>query len=323
MQTDCPGVRVTITNNNNFINKKDGQNMNDYHKSVLLNETIEALNIKPECRYIDATLGGGGHTREIIERGGVVLGIDVDEEALQYAEKDLRFKIKDLRIGTDLILVKGNFREIDKLAKKYGFEKVEGAVFDLGVSSHQLETPERGFSFQFESELDMRMDRDLSIKAGDLINGLTKKELYELLTKFGEERFAWIISESIVSARQVAPIRTSRELAEIIRKAVRVKKDKINPATRTFQALRIAVNDEINSLKEGLERVLEVINKGGRIAVISFHSLEDRIVKNKFKEWEEMARGHIITKKPIVPSEEEIRQNNRARSAKLRVFEKI
>jgi 16S rRNA (cytosine1402-N4)-methyltransferase len=316
-------VRVTITNNNNFINKKDGQNMNDYHKSVLLNETIEALNIKPECRYIDATLGGGGHTREIIERGGVVLGIDVDEEALQYAEKDLRFKIKDLRIGTDLILVKGNFREIDKLAKKYGFEKVEGAVFDLGVSSHQLETPERGFSFQFESELDMRMDRDLSIKAGDLINGLTKKELYELLTKFGEERFAWIISESIVSARQVAPIRTSRELAEIIRKAVRVKKDKINPATRTFQALRIAVNDEITSLKEGLERVLEVINKGGRIAVISFHSLEDRIVKNKFKEWEEMARGHIITKKPIVPSEEEIRQNNRARSAKLRVFEKI
>lgn len=298
--------------------------MSNYHKTVLLKETIDALNVKPEKKYIDATLGGGGHSIGILKQGGKVLGLDVDQDAIDFVQEEFRIKNKELGFEKrNLTLVRGNFREIDKLAKENGFETVAGAVFDLGVSSHQLDTPERGFSFMAESALDMRMDRDLSIKAGDLINGLTKKELYELLSKFGEERFAWIISESIVGARQLAPIKTTLALSEIVRKATRSKSGKINPATKTFQALRIIVNDELNSLSEGLVRVFDLLEMGARVAVISFHSLEDRIVKNQFRQWEEKGLGRLITKKPVSPTEAETKGNNRARSAKLRVFEKI
>jgi 16S rRNA (cytosine1402-N4)-methyltransferase len=297
--------------------------MSDYHKTVLQKEAIDGLNVKVGGRYIDATLGGGGHSFEILKRGGEVLGLDVDQEAIDYVWKQIKNQKSKFKEKVNGIrLVKGNFANIDKLAKENGFENIAGAVFDLGVSSHQLDTPERGFSFQTESTLDMRMDRDLSIKAYDLINGLTKKELYEILTKFGEERFAWIISESIVSARQVAPIRTTRELSEIIRKATRIKDKKINPATKTFQALRIVVNDEVNNLSDGLAVIFDLLKSKGRIVVISFHSLEDRVVKNQFREWSERDLGEIVTKKPITPTVLEISQNKRARSAKLRVFEK-
>ena len=297
--------------------------MEEYHKSVLLNETIEALNIKPGEKFIDATLGGGGHTGAILDRGGIVLGIDTDRDALDYIEEKFKIQNSKFKIGKDLILTKGNFKDIDKIAQEFGFDKVAGAVFDLGVSSHQLETAERGFSFQSTGPLDMRMDRDLSVKAADLINILTKGELYELFNKLGEERFARTISESIVSNRRINPIQTTSELVEIVRSAVPKYKHNINPATKVFQALRIAINDELNNLREALPKALALLNSNGRLAVISFHSLEDRIVKNQFKQFDENGLGRIITKKPLSPSLDEIESNKRSRSAKLRVIEKI
>jgi len=290
--------------------------MDEYHKSVLLRETIDLLNIKPGGRYIDATLGGGGHTRAILNKGGIVLGIDADKDALDYVERKFRAR-------KDLVLVKGNFKDIDKIAKEYGFLKVEGSIFDLGVSSHQLEKAERGFSFQKDGPLDMRMDQSLSVKALDLINILTKGELYKLFTEFGEERFAWTISESIVSARKVEPIITTLELVEIIKRAVPRQNKDINPATKVFQALRIVINDEQNVLREALPKAFELLESSGRLAVISFHSLEDRIVKNKFRELEAAGLGKIITKKPVTSSLNEIMINKRSRSSKLRVIEKI
>jgi len=290
--------------------------MSDYHKSVLLTETIDQLNVEFGKRYIDGTLGGGGHTSAILDRGGEVLGIDFDEDALDYVKKELGNEKK-------LILARGNFKDIDIIAKENGFEKVAGVLFDLGVSSHHFDDAERGFSFLYDATLDMRMDRNLSVKAKDLVNGLTKGELYELFYKYGEERFARPISEGIVSARKVKPIETTATLAEIIKNAVRVTKPGIHPATQSFQALRIAVNDELNSLRQALPKAVELLESRGRLAVISFHSLEDRIVKKYFLEFEEKGLGKNITKKPIVPSEKEININNRARSAKLRVFEKL
>jgi 16S rRNA (cytosine1402-N4)-methyltransferase len=299
--------------------------MSNYHKTVLLKETIDLLDIKEGKRYVDATLGGGGHAFEILRRGGVVLGLDADQEAIDYVREELRIKNQELRFEKkNLTLAKGNFKDIDEIAREYGFEDVKGIIYDLGVSSHQLDSPERGFSFQKEAVLDMRMDRDLNVRADALINVLTKGELYELLTKLGEESHAHVISERIVSARRISPIRTTTELAEIVKKAVPWRKnDKTNPATKVFQALRIAVNDEINNLKEGLVSAFEILEKNGRIAVISFHSLEDRVVKMQFKKWEADGAGAIITKKPITPSANEVEANNRARSAKLRVIEKI
>lgn len=288
--------------------------MDTYHVSVLLQQTIDNLAIQSGKQYIDATLGGGGHTKEILKRGGKVLGIDADSDAISYVEETI--------IDKNLILAKANFKEIEELANKNGFEKVAGILFDLGVSSHQLEQAERGFSFSKEGPLDMRMDRDLNVKALDLINGLSKGELHELFTRFGEERFAKLLASSIVKARAVRPITTTTELATIVKNAVYLKGKDIHPATRIFQALRIIVNDELNSLIEALPKALALLDNGGRIAVISFHSLEDRIVKQQFKAWEDKREGHILTKKPIVATEEEIEQNKRQRSAKLRVFEK-
>ncbi len=297
--------------------------MNNYHVSVLLQPTIELLNVQEGRKYIDGTLGGAGHTAFILEAGGKVLGIDHDQEALDFVEKDLGFRIKDLRFGEDIILVKGNFREIDTIAKANDFENVAGILLDLGISSHHVDSAERGFSFQKEGPLDMRMDQDLSVSATDLVNALNKNELYELFTKLGEEWSARPIIQSIINARQIKRIETTTELSEIIRKAVPWSKKGINPATKVFQALRIAVNDELHSVQDALPKAVKLLESGGRLAVISFHSLEDRIVKHAFLDFEEKGFGKIVTKKPIIPTEEEIEANNRSRSAKLRVFERV
>jgi 16S rRNA (cytosine1402-N4)-methyltransferase len=287
----------------------------DYHTSVLLHETIEWVNVQAGKLYIDATLGGGGHTAEILSLGGKVLGIDQDQEALDFVRK---------KFGTNekLVLAKGNFKDIDSLARDNGFKSLSGIIFDLGVSSHQFDQAERGFSFQKEGPLDMRMDTDFKVKAADLIHILTKGELYELFTKLGEEWAARPIITSIIRARQVKKIETTTELAEIINKAVPYRQKGINPATRVFQALRIAVNDELNNLIEALPKARDVLENNGRVVVITFHSLEDRIVKHQFREWAEQGLGEVLTKKPVIPSDEEIENNKRSRSAKLRVFER-
>ncbi|HVA96438.1 MAG TPA: 16S rRNA (cytosine(1402)-N(4))-methyltransferase RsmH [Candidatus Acidoferrales bacterium] len=297
--------------------------MSDYHTSVLLNETIEELHIIAGAKYIDGTVGGGGHTNEILKRGGRVLGLDVDEDALEFVKKDLSLRIEDLRIGEDLVLAKGNFKDIDTIARENGFESVAGILLDLGVSSHHVDTAERGFSFQKEGPLDMRMDKELHVSAGDLVNALTKNELQDLFTKLGEEPFARSIVTHILDARKTKRIETTLELADIIKKAVPFTKKGINPATKVFQALRIAVNDELNSLIEVLPKAVGLLASGGRLAVISFHSLEDRIVKRSFLEFSEKGMGTIVTKKPIVPTDAEVAANSRSRSSKLRVFEKI
>ncbi len=300
----------------------------DFHKSVLLQETIDALQVTSGKKYIDGTLGGGGHTFEILQRGGVVLGIDQDEEALEYVKEELRSiprgssKKQESRVGEDLLLAHGNFRDIDRIAKENGFGEVAGILLDLGVSSHQLDTAERGFSFQKPGPLDMRMDTNLGVKAKDLINGLSKGELYELFTKLGEERFSHPIVDSIIRSRRIKPIETTEELSEIVRRAVPNRWEKIHPATRVFQALRIAVNDELQNLKDALPKSISLLEGGGRLAILSFHSLEDRIVKNTFKIFEEQGLGKVVTKKPVIATAEEIAQNARSRSAKLRVFEK-
>jgi len=291
--------------------------MSDYHTSVLLRETIEQMQIKAGGKYIDGTLGGGGHTSEILKRGGKVLGIDVDEDALEFVREKLKVE------KGNLILAQGNFKDTDKVAKENGFTNVSGILLDLGISSHHVDTPERGFSFLKEAPLDMRMDKSLQVTAGDLVNVLTKGELIELFTKLGEEPFAKTIASRIVDARKTKRIETTVELSEVIRKAVPYSKQGINPATKAFQALRIAVNDELNSLLEVLPKAVTLLEKGGRLAIITFHSLEDRIVKREFLTFEEKGLGTIITKKPIAPTVQEIAANSRSRSSKLRVFEKL
>ncbi|HSA83444.1 MAG TPA: 16S rRNA (cytosine(1402)-N(4))-methyltransferase RsmH, partial [Patescibacteria group bacterium] len=265
------------------------------------------------------TLGGAGHSLEIVKRGGIVLGLDVDQDALDFVQEKLKTQISNLK----LVVAKGNFKNIDTLAQENGFLDVAGILFDLGVSSHHFDVASRGFSIQQDGPLDMRMDQDLGVKAADLLAILTKGELYELFTKFGEERFAYAISNSIVRARQVKRIEMTSELVELIGKVVRRREEALHCATRVFQALRIAVNDELTSIDEALPKALELLQAKGRIAVISFHSLEDRIVKHTFKKFEEEGLGTIVTKKPIVPTDTEIERNSRSRSAKLRIFEKL
>lgn len=290
--------------------------MSNYHTSVLLQEAISFLDIKKGNSYIDATLGGGGHTEEILKNGGKVLGIDVDEDAINY--------VKDrFNNSPQLVLDKGNFKDIDNLARINGFDKASGILFDLGISSYQVDTAERGFSFQKMGSLDMRMDKDLGVKASDLINILPKGELYELFNKFGEERYARALATAIVSARKIKPITTTYELTEIVESVVPMYNTKIHRATKTFQALRMAVNSELSNIEEALPKAINLLDKKGHLVVISFHSLEDRIVKHAFKDFEKKGIGKIITKKPIEPTEEEIEKNNRSRSAKLRVIEKI
>ncbi|MEK9176124.1 MAG: 16S rRNA (cytosine(1402)-N(4))-methyltransferase RsmH [Patescibacteria group bacterium] len=296
--------------------------MNNYHKSVLLREVINALNVRNGQKYIDATLGGGGHTSSIIEKGGIVLGIDADEEAIEFVSKTLELRIKN----HELRLARGNFAEIDQIAKESGFEKVSGILFDLGVSSHQLDKPERGFSYLNLGPLDMRMDQRLGVKASDLVNALGKNELYEIFIKLGDEHRARAISESIISTRRVKPFETTNDLVEILASSYGFNNisefAKATSSKKVFQALRIAVNDELGSLKAALPKALELIDAKGRIVVITFHSLEDRIVKRKFLEFENSGKGKVVTKKPVLPSNLEIEQNSRSKAAKLRIFEK-
>jgi len=289
-----------------------------YHTPVLLQEVLDNLQIQQNEKYIDATLGGGGHTSEILRRGGRVLAIDADADALQFVESR---KSEVDKLGR-LVVVKGNFRDIDHIARENGFESVAGILFDLGVSSHQLDTPERGFSFGAEGPLDMRMDKELSVTASDLVNGLTRHELAELFTRFGEEGYARQIANKISEERQRNAITTTGQLAAIIESVVKTRKDEHHPATKVFQALRILVNDELHSLEEALPKCLLLLKDKGRLVVISFHSLEDRIVKRAFEKFESDALGRTITDKPVVPSDEEMHANRRSRSSKMRVFER-
>lgn len=295
--------------------------MNKFHEPVLLEETLAFLKVKRGERYIDATVGGGGHARKILEKGGILLGIDFDPEAIDFTRKCL---VSACPPSTFLwSLAQGNFAKIVEIARKEGFEKVEGIIFDLGVSSWQVDSLERGFSFRSKTALDMRMNPDLQVSAKDLINGLTKGELKELFFKLAEEGNPTRIVNEICESRKIKPIETGEELAKIIARAYRSRrKEKIHPATRFFQALRIAVNDELNNLRQALPEAVSLLRKGGRLVVISFHGLEDRIVKDFFKS-EEGEGLKTLTFKPVIPSWEEVERNPRSRSAKLRAAEKI
>lgn len=291
-----------------------------YHTSVMLSEAVDALRVEKGQKYIDATLGGGGHTDEIIRRGGIVLGIDTDKEAIAFVKG--KHKKTDGKNHEQLFIYEGNFKNIAQIARKCGFEKVSGILFDLGVSSHQFDEAKRGFSFQNDGPLDMRMSDDLSVKASDLINGLSKKELVTLFEKLGEEHKARLLADRIIKARRYKPIETTTDLASVIVSAVG-HNGKIHPATKVFQALRIAVNDELYVLREALKQSVDLLLPKGQLVVISFHSLEDRIIKESFKKFQEQSLGTIVTTKPLIPTEAEIEKNRRSRSAKMRVFQKL
>ncbi len=294
--------------------------MNIEHVPVLLNEVIEYLNLKEENKIIvDCTIGEGGHAEKILENlgpAGILLGIDQDQDALVAARKRLA------SFGKRVILVWGNFTNLEKILREKGIGKVDGILFDLGVSSAQLSRKERGFSFLKEGPLDMRMDKAQKINASDLVNRTSYEDLQNIIYEFGEKRWAKRIARAIVREREKGPVTTTSQLAEIIERAVPYR-GRIHPATRTFQALRIKVNRELENLKEALPQAVDSLKKKGRISIISYHSLEDRIVKNSFKEFACQGRLKILTKKPITPREEEIRTNPRSRSAKLRAGERI
>ena len=280
--------------------------MNTFHQPVMLKEVLEGLAVSKGKKYIDATIGGGGHAREIIKNGGILLGIDQDREALDFVKNGK--------------LVYGNFRDIERIARAYGFDQVDGIAFDLGVSSHQLDTPERGFSYRYpDSPLDLRMDPEEGIPAGEYIKKLSEEELYEIFTKFGEEKLARAIAGAIVRSRRERPLTTVGDVVEIVSLAVRDVRDRTRTLARVFQALRIVVNDELGALRDGLRGAAVILGSGGRLVVLSYHSLEDRIVKREI-----MKLGFKpINKRPITPSENEIRENHRSRSAKLRVAVKL
>lgn len=300
------------------------------HIPVLLKEAVDYLNVEKGKKYIDATLGGGGYTFEILKKGGIVLGIDSDIDSVDYV-KD-KFSISQPRRhtsnfqfpnGKNLVLVHGNFSDVENIAHLNNFDKVSGIVFDLGLSSYQIENSGRGFSFRRDEPLDMRMNVSVDkLTAAEILNTWSKEELYQLFSKMGEERFAFNISDNIISARKIKPIEKTSELVGIIEGSVR-KKPGIHPATKVFQALRIAVNDEIRNLKAGLKEGFKILDEKGRIVVVSFHSLEDRIVKNYFNLLEDTGKGKVITKKPVLSGNDELKRNIRARSAKLRCIEKM
>ncbi len=293
------------------------QQESEYHKSVLVQEVIEGLQIKSGKKYIDATLGGGGHTFEILKRGGIVLGIDIDDDSIIYVRNKLKAQISKVKLGRDIFLAQGNFADLKKIATSQKFSQVSGILFDLGVSSHQLETKERGFSFRFDAPLDMRMDKKGNITAENIVNRASKEELYEIFTKYAEEIDSRAILEAIIRARALKPIRTTDQLAQVII-SVKGRAGRTHPATQLFQALRITVNHELENLKRGLDDAGQLLEIGGRLAVISFHSLEDRIVKFHFRD----KNLRELFNKPIRPTLTEIRQNPRSAGAKLRIFEK-
>ena len=306
------------------------------HRSVLLEETVNGLNIKPDGIYVDGTLGGGGHAYEICRRlgnKGSIVGIDQDEAAIEAAG----IRLKDF--GEKVTIVRSNYCEMKSVLQGLGIDKVDGIVLDLGVSSYQLDTAERGFSYREDAPLDMRMDRRQTMTARDIVNDYSEKDLYRVIRDYGEDKFAKNIAKHIVIKREKRSIETTGQLTEIIRGAIPMKfqKKSGHPAKRTFQAIRIELNRELDVLKNSLDEMIDLLNPGGRLCIITFHSLEDRIVKSAFKKNEDpctcpkdfpvcvcgkVSKGSILTRKPILPSEEELEENSRSKSAKLRIFER-
>ncbi|MCL5004175.1 MAG: 16S rRNA (cytosine(1402)-N(4))-methyltransferase RsmH [Patescibacteria group bacterium] len=292
--------------------------MERVHQTVLLEEVLDLLRVQPGGCYIDATVGQGGHSWGIIRRGGTVLGIETDPVTVNWLKKYLA-ELNDKRTLQNFKLVRGNFANLSSLAAENGFGRVAGIIFDLGLSSFELSYSGRGFSYQTDEPLDMRFDPDNGgSTAADLLNELNEEELYEIFTKFGEERDARRLAQALVRLRLVERFKTTRELRDFVETA-----SQPNPArlSRIFQALRIAVNDELSNLKKGLLSAVDLLEPGGRVAVIAFHSLEDRLVKEQFRFWSGQKRGQVITRTPVRPSREELFGNRRCRSAKLRVFE--
>lgn len=292
------------------------------HIPVMINEIKEYLNLGPGKIIVDATVGTGGHSRMIVESilpGGKLIGIDRDEESLDVSSK----RLSDF--GSSCAFVHGNFCDIDTILQDLKIEKVDGMLFDLGISSYQLDNPQRGFSFQDNGPLDMRLDRNSYISAYDLVNNLNEEEISNLLWIFGEERFHNRIAHLLVQERQKHAISTTTELSDIVVKAVPYKYRyyRTHPATRTFQAMRIAVNRELEVLEKTIEKAVSFLNPGGRICIISFHSLEDRIVKINFRKLTSCGIIDIITNKPLQPALEEVKVNPSSRSAKLRVAQKV
>lgn len=307
------------------------------HYSVMLNETIEQLNIRPDGIYVDGTLGGAGHSSEIAKRltTGRLIGIDQDADAIAAASE----RLKDYK--DKVTIVRSNYAQMKEVLHNLGIEKVDGILLDLGVSSFQLDTPERGFTYRSEdAPLDMRMDDRQKLTARDIVNEYSEMELFRIIRDYGEDRFAKNIAKHIVSAREQKPIETTGELNAIIKGAIPMKVQVTggHPSKRTYQAIRIELNHELDVLRDNLDDMIELLNDGGRCCIITFHSLEDRIVKSAFKKnenpctcpsnfpvcvCENKSRGHVVTRKPILPSEKELEENSRSKSAKLRVFERV
>lgn len=288
------------------------------HFSVMLKEAVEGLNVKAGEWYLDCNLGGGGHTEEILNKGGKVVAIDVDTDAIDYAQNRLSNFIEN----GSLIIQKINFRNIDKLAESLGEDiKFSGVLYDLGLSTFQLKEANKGFSFKDNTDLDMRMDHELGVKAEDLLKVLSEKELEKVILQYGEDPQARIFAKAIKAHIKIHPNAKilAADLAEIIRKASKYPVSKIHPATRVFQALRIAVNDEINALKESLDKSVEILKPKGRLVIITFHSLEDKLAKDLSNKND----LKILTESPLLPTEEEISLNSPSRSAKLRIYEKL
>ncbi len=308
--------------------------MEFHHKPVLFEETIDSLAIRPEGLYIDGTMGGGGHSEAILQRltTGRLLSIDQDPDAIQAAGQRLSRYPQSIR-------VQGNFSSMKEIAHAQGWEQVDGVLLDIGVSSYQLDAPERGFSYHHDAPLDMRMSQQ-GVSARDLVNGLSEQELADVIFRYGEDRNARRIARGIVEAREQQPLETTGQLAEVIKASVpaKVRRSEGHPARKTFQALRIAVNGELDRLQEGLEAAFSLLKPQGRLAVITFHSLEDRIVKRQMAQWCQgctcpkdfpvcvcgrTPQGQLVYKKGLAPSQQEVAENPRARSARLRVIEKL
>ncbi len=304
------------------------------HYSVMLEETVEQLSVKAEGTYVDGTLGGGGHAYEVCKRlsGGRFIGIDQDEAAISAAGERLAC------YGPKVTIVRSNYCNMKSVLSDLGVTGVDGIVLDLGVSSYQLDTEDRGFSYRFDAPLDMRMDRRQTLTARDIVNGYSESELYRIIRDYGEDQFAKNIAKHIVMERAKGPIETTFQLNEIIKASIPAKmRQNGHPSKQTFQAIRIECNRELEVLKESLEDMIGLLNPGGRLCIITFHSLEDRIVKTAFKNAENPCtcppefpvcvcgrkpKGKVISRKPILPGAEELSVNNRSKSAKLRVFEK-
>ncbi|MBR5267766.1 MAG: 16S rRNA (cytosine(1402)-N(4))-methyltransferase RsmH [Lachnospiraceae bacterium] len=306
------------------------------HKSVLLYETVDSLNIKPDGIYVDGTLGGGGHAFEVASRlgeNGRLIGIDQDADAIQAATKRLEpFKEK-------VTIVRSNYRNIREVLTGLGIQKVDGIYLDLGVSSYQLDTAERGFTYRENAPLDMRMDQRNEKTAADIVNDYTEMELFRVIRDYGEDKFAKNIAKHIVRARENGRIETTDQLVEIIKAAIpaKMRQEGGHPAKRTFQAIRIELNKELEVLTDSIDTMIDLLNPDGRLSIITFHSLEDRIVKLRFRDNEnpcvcppnlpvcvcgKKSKGKVITRKPIIPADEEIEENKRSKSSKLRVFER-